>query len=81
MSNAPQGPDWFQASNGKWYPPAKPKAPEAAWIGPLAWTLFLGGFLIAVSSGGAVGAVLLGALSVVIGLGMLAATGRIFPKR
>lgn len=28
MSDAPQGPGWWQASDGKWYPP-QPTPPEA----------------------------------------------------
>lgn len=29
MSDASQGPGWWQASDGKWYPPAAPPAPGA----------------------------------------------------
>lgn len=29
MSDSQQGPDWWQASDGKWYPPAPP--PPSAW--------------------------------------------------
>lgn len=40
MSDAPQGPGWWQASDGKWYPPtAKPGTPPPATPpGPTAWT-------------------------------------------
>jgi len=27
MSDQPQGPDWWQASDFKWYPPQPPAAP------------------------------------------------------
>ena len=30
MSDTSQGPGWFQASDGKWYPPAPPAPPAAA---------------------------------------------------
>jgi hypothetical protein len=30
MTAAPSGPDWWQASDGKWYPPPRPEAPAAA---------------------------------------------------
>lgn len=33
MSDASQGPGWWQASDGKWYPPAAPPAPGAATYG------------------------------------------------
>lgn len=90
MSNAPGGPDWFEASNGKWYPPAKPKPPEAGWVGPVGWILFLGGFVAAFiaavtedGTGTTPNAPLLGfgVVCVLLGLGILAATGRIIPRR
>jgi hypothetical protein len=41
MSDTPQGPDWWQASDDKWYPPPRPEMPgqpagppEAAAVGP-----------------------------------------------
>jgi hypothetical protein len=37
MSDAPQGPGWWQASDGKWYPPqpqAQPVAPPANSVAP-----------------------------------------------
>ena len=30
MSDAPQGPDWWQASDDKWYPPPRPQMPGDA---------------------------------------------------
>ena len=80
MSNAPGGPDWFQASNGKWYPPQLPKPPEAPWVGPTAWLLFLGGIGLAFALVGSIGA-LVGVILSLVGLIMLAATGRVIPGR
>jgi hypothetical protein len=60
MTEAPQGPGWWQASDHKWYPPEPPTPPPAApgqglaaakeiasRLSPTAWLLF-GGFVIAV---------------------------------
>ena len=33
MSDAPQGPDWWQASDDKWYPPPRPQMPGEADAG------------------------------------------------
>src|ERR671917_561650 len=30
MSDTPQGPDWWQASDDKWYPPPRPEMPGDA---------------------------------------------------
>ena len=30
MSDTPQGPDWWQASDDKWYPPPRPEMPGTA---------------------------------------------------
>ena len=30
MSDTPQGPDWWQASDDKWYPPPRPDMPGDA---------------------------------------------------
>ncbi|MGH9232518.1 MAG: hypothetical protein ACRD0R_04140, partial [Acidimicrobiales bacterium] len=30
MSDTPQGPDWWQASDDKWYPPPRPDMPGVA---------------------------------------------------
>ena len=39
MSDSPAGPDWWLASDGKWYPPTSqpgsaPPGPKPAWVGP-----------------------------------------------
>jgi hypothetical protein len=34
MSDTPQGPDWWQASDDKWYPPPRPEMPGQAPAGP-----------------------------------------------
>jgi hypothetical protein len=42
MSNAPQGPGWWQASDGNWYPPQQsagytPPPPPPSWSAPAAY--------------------------------------------
>lgn len=79
MSDIPGGPDWFQATNGKWYPPQRPKPPEPKWVGPAVWSAFLGGILLfLVGIGSAVALVgLVVSLGGLVGLG---ATNRIIPR-
>ena len=39
MSDVPQGPQWFQAADGKWYPPAPP---PGSWSGLAIASMVLG---------------------------------------
>jgi hypothetical protein len=57
MSAEPQGPDWWQASDGKWYPPPRPEAPAAPTRAPVNRTpliVALGALLTAAAVGVAV---------------------------
>src|SRR4051794_34899159 len=55
MSNQPQGPGWWQASDGNWYPPRGPLPPtlptraRSPWqrlLGLPAWAQVLGGAVV-----------------------------------
>lgn len=48
MSDTQQGPDWWLASDGKWYPPQSPPAaaPASKKSGCLKWLLIVGGVLL-----------------------------------
>lgn len=79
----------YLASDGNWYSHKLPPPPEAEWFGPVAWGLFLLGLLaafvgaqMASSNNGAGGVVVFaGIVACLIGLGMLAKSGRIIPSR
>lgn len=60
-----------------------PRDDEGEWTGPIAWSLFLGGWPILLAGGSLKSGfvMLLGFVGVVVGLIMLAATDRIWPKR
>jgi len=56
MTDTPQAPNWYQASDGKWYPPAPPPLPRERWNGlaiaslvlGIVWLYFVGSILAVV---------------------------------
>lgn len=42
MTDTPLAPNWYQGSDGKWYPPAPPPLPQERWNGLAIASLVLG---------------------------------------